>query len=322
MVRVYRSLDAIGPEARPCAVSIGNFDGIHRGHQVLLRRNLELARENGWAPAALTFDPHPTKVVAPHRAPLLLTTLEQRLELMGGLGIEHVFVLPFDERFSRLSPMEFARLVLVESCGARAVLVGDNFHFGYKQAGNVEVLRELGDALGFRTEVVPGVTVRGRVVSSSEVRRCIQQGEISIACRLLGRPYRLEGRIVRGEGIGSKQTVPTLNLDTAAEVIPARGVYVTRTHDAHSERQWPSITNIGVRPTFGGERQTIETWLLAPLEGDSPAEIRLDFLRRVREERKFDSPEALKAQILRDAGRAQAYFRRLQGAASRRTPLC
>lgn len=322
MFRIYRSLEAVGPEARRCAVSIGNFDGVHRGHQVLLHRNLTLAKENGWIPAALTFDPHPTTVVAPHRAPRLLTTMEQRVEAMHAIGIEEVFVLPFNEAFSRMSPREFVEKVLVEGCGASAVLVGDNFHFGHKQAGTVEVLRRLGDEFGFCTEVVAGVSVRGRMVSSTEVRQCIEGGNVSMACRLLGRPYRLEGDIVSGAGIGSKQTVPTLNLETAAEVIPAHGVYITRTFDSDASRQWPSITNIGYRPTFGGDSRTIETWLMEPLEGNSPSRIRLDFLRRVREERRFESAEALKAQILRDAGRAQAYFRRLRNAASGNTPLC
>jgi riboflavin kinase/FMN adenylyltransferase len=321
MFRVYRSLEAAGPEVQPCAVSIGNFDGVHRGHQVLLARNLDLARANGWIPSALTFDPHPTTVVAPQRAPRLLTSMEQRVAFIQALGIEQVFVLTFSQEFSRLSPFDFAKRVLVDGCGARAVLVGDNFRFGHKQAGDVEVLRRIGNELGFCTEVVAGVKVRGRMVSSSEVRHCIQLGNVSLACRLLGRPYALEGVIVSGAGIGSKQTVPTLNLDTSAEVIPARGVYITRTYEQDSARQWPSITNIGFRPTFHGDRQTIETWLLAPLEGASPARIRLEFLRRVREERKFDSAEALKAQILRDAGRAQTWFRRVD-ATSRRTPLC
>jgi riboflavin kinase / FMN adenylyltransferase len=311
MPRVYRSLDAIGPEARNATVSIGNFDGVHQGHRALLRRNLEIAKESGTTPSVLTFHPHPTRVVAPHRAPRLLTTVEQRAELLGAAGIEQVFVLPFDERFSLLSPEQFARTVLVDAIEARAILVGDNFHFGYKQAGNVDTLRALGEQFGFRVEIVPGVKVRGRFVSSTAVRELIESGAVSLACRLLGRPYSVEGAVVSGFGIGSKQTVPTINLDTTAEMLPARGVYITRTH--HAARLWPSITNVGFRPTFNGDRLTIETYLLAPLHGETPSHVRVEFLRRVRDEMKFDSPEALKAQIFRDVSRAQAYFRRLPG---------
>jgi riboflavin kinase/FMN adenylyltransferase len=156
------------------------------------------------------------------------------------------------------------------------------------------------------------------VISSSEVRRLIGAGDVSTACRLLGRPYALRGRVVPGEGRGSKQTVPTLNLDTQAEVVPKNGVYVTRTRDLAGEREWPSITNIGLRPTFDGHTRTIETYLLAALDGASPIEISVEFLHWVREERKFENADALKGQILRDVNRAQVYFRRVgQTAAAR-----
>lgn len=312
MFRVFRSLDEIGPQAPPCAVSIGNFDGVHAGHRRLLRRNIELARERGLTPSALTFHPHPTKVVAPARAPRLLTTIEQRLELIAATGIEQVFVIPFDRHFSQMSPEEFVRGVLVEKVNARAVLVGANFHFGRGQSGHVDTLRTLGEQHGFYTEIVPPVTVRGRIVSSTEVRRLIEAGSVSFAARLLERPYALEGVVVKGQGIGSKQTVPTLNLDTAAEVLPAHGVYITRTLDLDGDRSRPSITNVGMRPTFQGDHLTIETYLLRPLAGQTPERIRVEFLRRVRDEKKFDNAEALKSQILRDVARAEAFFRRFE----------
>jgi riboflavin kinase/FMN adenylyltransferase len=177
----------------------------------------------------------------------------------------------------------------------------------------VDTLERLGREYGFTVEAVPAVVVRGRIVSSTEVRHLIEAGSVSFAARLLERPYALDGQVVRGHGIGSKQTVPTLNLDTTAEVLPAHGVYITHTRDRDSARTWPSISNIGYRPTFNGDRLTIETFLLQPLEGDSPRRIRVEFLRRVRDERKFDSPEALKTQILKDVARAQAFFRRVAG---------
>jgi riboflavin kinase/FMN adenylyltransferase len=295
-----------------CAVTIGNFDGVHIGHRGIMRRVVEVARAHGWKAAAVTFDPHPTRLVAPERAPRLLTTPEQRCELMRQEGIEQILILPFTAEIARLSPEEFVRQILVEQLDARAVLVGENFRFGHRAAGDFHTLRDLGRKYGFETEVVPPVHWRKHLVSSSEIRRAIAEGRVTLACRMLGRPYTLEGRVVPGEGIGSKQTVPTLNLDTAADVLPAHGVYVTRTHDLESSRQWPSITNIGVRPTFNGHKVTVETFLLAPLDGATPSKIRVEFLRWVRSERKFEDAVALKTQILRDVGRAQAYFRRLE----------
>jgi riboflavin kinase/FMN adenylyltransferase len=159
--------------------------------------------------------------------------------------------------------------------------------------------------------VIPAITVRRSVVSSSEIRRLVESGDVSRACRFLERAFALEGEVVHGHGIGAKQTVPTLNLSTRAQVLPANGVYITRTRDLSSGTSWQSVTNIGYRPTFGGTDLAIETFLLAQLEGDAPRRIRVEFLRRLRDEKKFDSPEQLKAQIFRDVRRAQAYFRRV-----------
>lgn len=318
-MRVYRTLEEIGPEARDCAVCIGNFDGVHVGHRKILRDAVALCIDNGWKPSVLTFDPHPTKVVAPHRAPKLLTRTEERLQAFADEEIEQAFVLSFDTRFSEMTPETFVRRVLVEAAGARAVLVGENFRFGNKQAGDVDTLRQLGQQFGFDVHITPGVRMRGRWVSSSEVRAAVEQGNVAIACRFLGRPYAVGGPVVTGHGIGSKQTVPTLNLATQAEVIPARGVYITRTREPGSSREWDSITNIGVRPTFDGQDLTIETYLLTPFTGERPERISVEFLRRVRDERKFDSPESLKSQIMRDVGRAQSYFRRFHALAAKST---
>jgi riboflavin kinase / FMN adenylyltransferase len=309
MFRVFCNLSDVGAEHR--AVAVGNFDGVHAGHRQLLRRVVDIARDKNWRPSILTFDPHPTVVVAPDRAPKLLSTIEARLHMVRQEGIEHAIVLPFDSRFASLTPEQFTSEVLVKGIGAKGVFVGENFRFGARQAGDVELLTRLGQQHGFCVGIVPDVYVRGRMVSSSEVRRLLTEGNVSLACRLLERPYAVVGSIVSGHGIGSKQTVPTLNLQTNAEVIPADGVYITRTTDMEAGRYWPSITNIGMRPTFDGDRRTIETFLLSPLEGATPKAIRLEFLKRLREERKFDSPEALKAQILRDVEKAQTYFRRL-----------
>jgi riboflavin kinase/FMN adenylyltransferase len=316
---IYKSLAETPEDFGPCAITIGNFDGVHGGHRKILRRVAALAREEGWKAAALTFDPHPAKLLAPASAPRLLTTLDQRARMMLEQGIDQILILPFTLEVAALTPEEFVREILVDKLGARAVLVGANFHFGKRAAGDAGTLEQLGERYSFETDILAPVVWRKRVISSSEIRRLIEAGDVSTACRMLSRPHSLVGAVVGGEGIGSKQTVPTLNLDTKAEAVPGNGVYVTRTHEgttqSKSQREWPSITNVGCRPTFDGQHRTIETYLLSALDGAAPEGISVEFLRRVRDERKFESPEALKAQILRDVDRAQTYFRRLSASA-------
>jgi riboflavin kinase / FMN adenylyltransferase len=309
-MRIFRGLDELPSDFGPCAITIGNFDGVHIGHQQIMRRVAAVAHEHGWKAAALTFDPHPTRLVAPARAPRLLTTPEQRARLMLGQGLDEVLILPFTREIAKLTPEEFVREIVSGKLQARTVLIGDNFRFGNQAAGDAHALQELGQKYGFSTEIIHAIFWRGRIISSSEIRQAIEAGQVSFACRMLGRPYTLEGRVVPGAGIGSKQTVPTLNLETTAEVLPKTGVYITRTHERDSSREWPSITNVGYRPTFNGHGLTIETFLLSALDGETPQEISVELLRWVREERKFPTPEALKSQILHDVARANAYFRR------------
>ena len=322
-MRIYRSLAEIPRDFGPSAVTIGNFDGVHFGHRQILRRVKAIADEHGWKASVLTFNPHPTRIVAPDRTPPLLTSPEARAALMAEEGIENVVILPFTPDVALWTPEEFVRRLLVDAMGARAVLVGDNFRFGHKAAGTVAMLAELGKRMGFTTEVVPAISCRGRVVSSSGIRELIRAGNVALAARFLLHPYGMEGQVVSGRGVGSKQTVPTLNLATTAEVIPAAGVYITYTRDLGAAREWRSITNVGYRPTFGASDQlTIETFLLDALEGETPARIRVEFLRRVREERKFDTPESLRAQILKDVRTARDYFRRVKAWTGRECISC
>ncbi len=308
-MRIFRGLDELDGGFGPCALTIGNFDGVHAGHRVILRRVVQLAAANGWKPSAMTFEPHPLKVVAPGRAPRLLSAPEERAALMADEGIEQVLILPFTPELSQAAPEVFVADIVAGKLGARAVVVGDNFRFGHKHAGDTRLLAALGSRYGFLTEAIPAIRRRGRVVSSSEVRRLIQDGNVSLACRFLERPYAVRGEVVRGFGIGSRKTVPTLNLPaTAAEIIPAGGIYVTRTQDLDDCRRWPSVTYIGSRPTFDNGAVTIETYLLAALEPPSPRRIEVEFLYRLREDRKFDSAEELRVQILRDVARAKRYF--------------
>jgi riboflavin kinase/FMN adenylyltransferase len=278
----------------------------------IFRRVVELAHRHGWKPSALTFHPHPAKIVAPERAPRLLTTPEQRCRLMREEGVRQVLILPFGQDIARLTPEEFVRGILVARLNVRAALVGANFRFGHGQEGNPARLGELGNAYGFLTEVVPAFKARGRMISSSEIRRLIESGKVSLAGRLLLRPHFLEGEVTPGRGIGSVLTVPTLNLRTGGELIPANGVYITRTRDLDRDRTWPSVSNIGYRPTFGGSDLSVETFLLTPLDGGPPRRIRVEFLERLRDECKFPDSESLKGQILHDVQRAKVYFRRLE----------
>lgn len=308
--RIFRDLAEVPPDFGPCALTIGNFDGVHAGHRQILRRVVAVARECGWKAAVLTFDPHPLCVVAPDRAPRLMTSQEERAVFMREEGIEELLVLPFTPSVAQWSPEFFVRDIVRAKLGARAILVGDDFRFGHKHAGNVQLLSELGVELGFTTELMPPVSIRGQRVSSSLVRDLVEAGHVSRACRFLTRPFYVDGAVVKGRGIGSKQTVPTLNIGAGESTIPMVGVYVTRTRDLDSGQLWQSITNVGYRPTFDGEGITIETFLLEPMERQ-PSRIRVEFYLRLRDERKFASPEALKAQILRDVARARTWFRRV-----------
>jgi riboflavin kinase/FMN adenylyltransferase len=307
IARNFQEADGFGPTA----LTIGKFDGVHAGHSQLLRRVVEVARDRGLQPAAMTFHPHPACVVAPDRVPKPLMPLDERCDRMRDLGIQQLFILQFTQEVAQLAPEEFVASYVTGTMHARVIIVGCNFRFGYKQSGDPELLTQLGERYGFDTQLVAPVQRRGMIVSTSAIRARLEAGEVSLAARLLGRPYGVSGEVVHGFGVGSKQTVPTLNLRPVAEVMPRNGVYITRAADAATDRRWNSITNIGYRPTFGGDDLTIETYLLDPLEGPTPSHVRVEFLRRVRDERKFDSPDLLKRQIQADVDRAKTFFCRL-----------
>lgn len=312
MKTVFRSLAEAAGVFGPCALTIGNFDGVHLGHRTLIRQVRQLARNNGWNSGVLTFDPHPTVIVAPERAPRAICSLQDRLRLLEEAGADRILVLPFTPEVALMEPEEFVERVIVDGLDARALLVGQNFRFARRQAGNPTVLAEAGRKYGFECHFLAPITFRGEIVSSTAIRNHLASGAVGRAGRLLGRCFSITGEVVSGHGVGSKQTVPTLNLRPGAELIPARGVYITETEDPLTSRRWPSITNIGMRPTFGGDEVTIETYLLSELQGDAPEYISVHLHRRVRDERKFPDPQALRAQILRDVDRAKTYWRRLR----------
>ena len=291
----------------PSVVAIGNFDGVHVGHREILRRVVALARDTGRVPAVLTFDPHPARVLAPERAPKLIGTIPQRLRKMAEAGIAAVLVQPFSVAFAALSPEEFSDRILGNALHAECILVGEDFRFGSRQSGDVATLREL----GYDLRPVEEIGTAGIRASSTAIRALVSEGRVSRARRMLAAPFALEGPVVRGRGIGRKLTVPTLNLAAENELLPATGVYVTRTRDQAAGIEWASITNVGYRPTFGDEGGlTVETYLLDTPPDEAPERIEVAFLARVRGERKFESPEALRAQVLRDVSAAKRFHRR------------
>jgi len=302
------------------ALAIGNFDGIHLGHQAILRSTVARAQALQAVSTALTFDPSPRKVLRPESAPLRLSTNAQRMEWFNALGLEAAVVLPFTLELARLSPEEFVEQILIRDLHVKTVLVGENFHFGHKQAGNVKLLKELGAKFAFDVQIVCPVQYRGEVVSSTIIRREVAEGDVSHAGRLLGRPFALTGEVVSGTGTGSKFTFPTVNLAAEQELLPARGVYITRTlleGETHSHR---SVTNIGIRPTFNGSSVSVETHLLGFHPITTPKRIEVRFWKRLREEKKFSGPEELRAQIVRDIAAANKFFSRLHRFRSVRLP--
>jgi riboflavin kinase/FMN adenylyltransferase len=298
--------------AHTSVLAIGNFDGIHLGHQAVLRAAVDLAKSRNAVSTALTFDPSPRKVLRPESAPPRLSTNAQRMEWFNALGLEAAVVLPFTLDLARLAPEEFVQQILVRDLQVKIVLVGENFHFGHKQAGNVKLLKELGAKYGFEVVIIPPVEYRSEVVSSTIIRREVAEGDVSHAGRLLGRPFALTGEVVRGTGTGRKFTFPTLNLAAEQELLAARGVYITRTLFDGEKCSRRSVTNIGIRPTFNGSALSVETHLLDFQGSETPKRIEVRFWKRLREEKKFSGPEELRAQIARDIASANKFFSRLR----------
>ncbi len=294
---------------RPTVLTLGVFDGLHLGHQLIMRTVVERAREIGSVPTVITFDPHPRAVLHPESSPPLLQTLDQKVEGFGVLGIEQTIVVRFDKEFSQIRAEEFLRDVVKDRLQAKEVYLGRGFAFGHHREGNIELLRRVSNDLGFVADEVPEVQFRGQRVSSSKVRALLVEGKVNLARRLLGRPYGVEGRVEHGAERGAGLGFPTANLRPANRVIPRNGVYVTGTL---IEGQWRrSVTNVGVRPTFAADSEpSVETFVMdwaGDLYGDV---VRVRFLYRLRDERKFGSIEELKAQIDKDVRRAQSYFQR------------
>ena len=308
-MRIFHKLEDIPADFSPTIVSIGNFDGVHRGHQHVLARMTERARELNARSLVVTFDPHPIRILRPDQAPPLLTPLPQKLRLLEQTGIDAVLVLPFSRDLSMMPPFEFAEEILASALHAVEVHEGFNFHFGHKKEGNVERLKEYGRRLGFEVVVYQAMQYRGQILSSSDARRLVQSGEMARARHVLGRPFSIVSNPGRGRGYGHKYTVPTVNLSRYDELIPRIGVYITQM--TINGETFDAVTNVGVRPTFGADSFAIETHILNfhPVALEPETGVELIFLKRLRDEMKFSSPEALKEQIGKDIRKAQRYLR-------------
>ena len=291
------------------AVAIGNFDGVHLGHQALVRAAVADARAQRGAAVVLTFDPHPARVIAPERAPRTLLTLEQRAEVLAELGVDVLAVLVFDLAVAALTPEQFAREILGHCLETRVAVVGERFRFGRERAGDAALLTQLGARMGFRVHAVSVVMLDGLPVSSSRAREALARGDVEAAARLLGRAFFVDGRVVSGDGRGRELGVPTANLEVRNESQPANGVYAGWARSREGGR-WPCVVNVGTRPTFGGRAASIEAHLLG-FDGDLyGCELRLWFARRLREERRFSGSVELVEQIRRDVLAARAILER------------
>jgi riboflavin kinase / FMN adenylyltransferase len=307
-MRLFHGIDNAEIQ-RPTVLTLGVFDGLHLGHQLIMRTVVERARATGSIPTVITFDPHPRAVLHPESAPPLLQTLDQKVEGFGVLGIEQTIVIRFTTEFAQIRAENFLRDVVKERLHAKEVYLGKGFAFGHDREGNIDLLRRVSNELGFFADEVPEVRFRKHRVSSSRIREVLKDGKVNLARRLLGRPYGVEGLVERGAERGHTLGFPTANLHPRNRVIPRNGVYVTGALiDGHWRR---SVTNVGIRPTFEEAAEpSVETFVMdwdGDLYGDV---IRVRFLHRLREEQKFSSIDDLKRQIEHDVKRARDYFTR------------
>jgi riboflavin kinase/FMN adenylyltransferase len=302
-MRIVRGLPSVPPERRPSAVALGVFDGVHLGHRAILGAAVAHGRAADAPALACTFEPNPLEVLQPERAPLPITTLDERLELIAACGVDGTVVLTFTRELAAVEPEAFVKDVLVERLVARQVVVGFNHRFGRAARGDAALLRELGARMGFTVDVIAPLKVDGAPVSSTAIRAALGRGDLDAAARMLGRPYTLPGTVVAGAGRGRTLGFPTANVAPARPLLVAPGVYACTFEVAGESRR--AVVNVGVRPTFGEATLAVEAYLL-DFSGDLYGQtVRLVFVSRVREERRFPSVDALRAQIAEDVETAR-----------------
>ena len=312
MMRIFRELAEIPADYGPTVATIGNFDGVHRGHRWVIAEVVKRARELGARSIAITFDPHPARVLRPEMSQPLITPLAEKLELLSGTGLDAALVLAFTPELSRMTAREFATEVLQRRLHVVELHEGETFRFGYRAEAGVEGLEALGEELGFAVRVYAPRGIRGEAVSSSRARRMIAEGDMSHARALLGRSFAVLSTPAPGRGYGTRYTVPTINLVPYGELLPAHGVYITllTVGSGDNSEVFEAVTNVGNRPTFGADSFTVESHLLnfRPIALEETTPLTLTFLRRLRGEMRWPSPEALKEQIGRDVAKAKRYF--------------
>jgi len=302
-MRIVRDLPSVLPDRRPSAVALGVFDGVHLGHRAILGAAVADARASGTPALACTFEPHPMEILQPERAPLPITTLDERLTLIAECGVDEAVVLTFTQALAAVEPEAFVKDVLVDRLQARQVVVGYNHRFGRGARGDTALLRELGARHGFGVDVIPPLTVDGVPVSSTAIRGALGRGELDAAARMLGRPYTLPGNVVAGAGRGRTLGFPTANIAPDRPVLVAPGVYACTIQVGAQQQR--AVVNIGVRPTFGEATLAVEAYVL-DFSGDLYGQtVRLVFVSRVREERRFPTVDALRAQIADDVETAR-----------------
>jgi riboflavin kinase/FMN adenylyltransferase len=312
IVEIFHKLEDVPAGFGPSIASVGNFDGVHRAHAHVLGEIVRRARESGAKAVAVTFEPHPARMLRPDSDLKLLTPVPEKLRLLDATGIDAVLMLPFGRDLSLMTARQFAERILRKKLRAREVHEGYNFRFGHKAAGDVNLLTQLGQEMGFEVKVYSEQKLRGEPVSSSHIRKLLREGRVSRARHLLARPFCILGAPGRGRGYGSKYTVPTINLARYEELVPKDGVYITCTRVG--AENFDSVTNVGNRPTFGAESFAVETHLLNfhPIELSPESEVEICFLDRLRDEIKFPSVEALREQIAKDVNKARRYFHLLR----------
>ena len=305
---IFHHLGDIPRDFGPTVVSVGNFDGVHRAHALVLSDIVQRARELGAKSVAVTFEPHPTRILRPDSGLRLLTPTPEKLRLLRASGLDAVLLLPFARDLSLMTPHQFASEILKKALKALEVHEGFNFHFGHRAEGDLKMLVKFGQEMGFEVKAYPELKLRGERVSSSHIRKLLEEGRVSRGRHLLGRPFSILSTAGRGRGYGSKYTVPTINLVRYEELVPRDGVYITQTRVG--QECFDSVTNVGNRPTFGVESFAIESHLLNfhPIELTAQTEVEIHFLERLRDEIKFPSVEALREQIARDVKKARRYF--------------
>jgi riboflavin kinase / FMN adenylyltransferase len=309
-MEIYRQVEEVPAASGPVVATIGNFDGVHCGHRWVIAEVIARARALGGRSLAITFDPHPARVLRPEMKLALITPLERKLELLAETGIDATLVLPFTEELRRMSAREFAGGILRDGLRVAEVHEGESFRFGHNAEAGVDGpagLESLGKEMGFAVRVYKPRMLRGGPISSSRIRGLIAAGEVGQARALLGRAFSVESTPASGRGFGTKYAVPTINLAAYGELLPGHGVYITELRVG--DEAFDGVTNVGNRPTFGEDSFAVETHLLNfhPIALEETTPLRLTFLKRLRAEQRFASPEALKGQILRDVGRARRY---------------